>query len=113
MGNINLSLEGILDYRWELKEIGDGKIKLCYNSMKGIPTIIEAEKAIGKVLETKGLDNIYISGINGDVMIEKKQLKSFNELSKKGKSITEGYDPLSDCFGAEEDLLRKEERGIV
>lgn len=108
MSKFDLSLDGILDSRWILKDIGNGKFKLEYSSLKGIPSIEETQIAIKNVLDAKKIDSIYISGVNGDIEVTASQIIEgmFSKSSKK-------EDLLSKPFGAEEDLLLKEDRGII
>ena len=108
----NLSLNGILDSRWTLKEIGNGNIKLCYESVKGIPSIHETNNAIRKVMQEKGLTKLYISGEKGDVLVNVKDLPKViereNNISKNKK-----FDILSTPFGSEDDLILKEDIGLI
>lgn len=117
MSKIDLSLEGILDSRWSLKEIGEGKFKLEYNGLKGIPSEEETKKAIGNVLYAKRLSSIYVSGYKGDIEITASEIADFN-FSRKSIDDTKHYyhkqrDIMGTPFGAEEDLMIKEERGII
>lgn len=112
MSNLDLSLTGILDDRWSLKEIGKGKIKLDYNSLRGIPSSEETKRAIKVVLEAKGIDSVYVSGDKGDIEITASQIANSNFSLKSvepSKNIRcEAYDVLAQPFGAEEDLFWKE-----
>ena len=78
MSKIDLSLEGILDSRWSLKEIGEGKFKLEYNGLKGIPSIEETRRALGNVLYAKRLSSIYVSGYNGDIELTASEIADYN-----------------------------------
>lgn len=117
MSKIDLSLDGILDARWSLKEIGEGKFKLEYNGFKGIPSEEETKKAIGNVLYAKRLSSIYVSGYKGDIEITASEIADFN-FSIKSMDDTNHYyhkkrDVLGTPFGAEEDLMIKEEREFI
>lgn len=106
MKNIDLSLNGILDERWNLELIGENKVKLTYNSVKGIPSVEETKDAITKILEIKKLDSIYISGKNGDVLVKKGNIV-LNDQEKKKKSFL-GTDIYGEPDGAELGLLKHE-----
>ena len=113
MNKLDLSLDGILDSRWTLKGIGNGRLKLEYSSLKGIPSQKETQMAIRNVLSAKKISSIYISGPNGDIEVTSAQLEDGNLLLGNVKSQGPRKDDvLSRPFGAEDDLLKKEERGV-
>lgn len=112
MSKIDLSLVGILDSRWSLKDLGNGRIKLEYNSFRGMPSSEETKMAVKTVLEAKGIKSLYISDKNGDVEISAAQVADAKFEVKKDEQppkTERKYDELSRPFGAEENLLRLEE----
>ncbi|MBE5819722.1 MAG: hypothetical protein E7310_02730 [Clostridiales bacterium] len=117
MSKLDLSLDGILDSRWSLKEIGEGKFKLEYNGLKGIPSGEETRRAVGNVLYAKRLSSLYISGYKGDIEITASEIADFNFPRKSIDDTKHDYykkrDILGTPFGAEEDLMIKEEREII
>lgn len=116
MKNLDLSLDGILDSRWNLKEMGNGRIKLEYNSLKGLPSVKETKESIEKVLRAKGLESIYISDSNGEREVTLNQLSDLKNFTGKTKIENQSYkddDIMAKPFGAEDDLMFKEDRGII